>query len=190
MNKVNPTSEYGPQSPIAQEIKPIFPSKEQSNDDRNSAKAMAASKAPSQSQAGDEPALKRDLVELHRRIVTMFTTLNKGLAEGSERKAAEDRAEITARLDRMEEAVNKMEGILRIEMAPQIRAIVQEELEDQRLTVPSVRMVWLGRMLMLGGALAFGVVFADQIQTGAASFFDLLGKLVPIWGHFSGTDSI
>lgn len=72
----------------------------------------------------DALARRKDLTELHKRIVSMFTTLNQGLVESQAAKAAEDRTHLVQRLDQIERAVNGMEGALRIELEPLIRNIV------------------------------------------------------------------
>ena len=81
---------------------------------------------------GELPLASRgDLIELHNRIITMFTTLNEGLGEMQSSKAAADRTVLTARIDTLEEAVNRMEGALRIEFEPALKSALAEVMVAQ-----------------------------------------------------------
>ncbi len=110
-------------------------------------------------------ATQSDLVELHKRIVALFSTLNKGLSETAMAKAAQDRAELSARIDSMEEAVNSMEGVLRIELAPHIRAVFHEEMEDQRRLAKPSFWTWVMRAGLAVGLVLGGAFFTEEIQS-------------------------
>ncbi len=196
MNKVTPKpSEFEAQSVDADALSPVL-------DAATQTKAADMPKQPPRANpAGPqkpgkpiapkaEMATKQDMIELHNRIVRMFTTLNQGLSESAQVKAREDRAALGERLDHMQQAINDMEGMLRIEMAPQLRVIVKEELEDQWVSERSRSGGRFFKLLMLIGAVAVGTVFADQILIGAGyaadRFFELKDKIVPLWGHLVG----
>lgn len=106
---------------------------------------------------------KSDLLELHKRSVAMFATLKEGLGEINEQKAVRDRAAVIARLDEMEQSVNSMEGMLRIEMAPKLRAMLNETLDDIQNTRSRrwPRVVAMGLMLFAG--LVLGAVYSDEL---------------------------
>lgn len=115
------------------------------------------------------PARQSDLVELHKRIVAMFTTLREGLGDQSEAKAARDRKEICERLDELEQSMNCMEGMLRIEMTPQIRSVLNEALEECNIGVQSR---WRGgffRAVLLTAGVVAGVVWSAEITQAATA---------------------
>jgi hypothetical protein len=114
-------------------------------------------------------AKKADLAELHKRNVQLFATLKDGLGAMSEKKAAEDRASVLARLDEMEQSVNSMEGMLRIEMAPKLREMLNEMLEEVQ---PRKSRMWpraLAVVLCLGIGLAVGARFSTELTAFAAT---------------------
>ncbi|MEW2915375.1 hypothetical protein AB1A62_21850, partial [Leisingera sp. JC11] len=118
---------------------------------------------------GEVPlAAQADLVELHKRIVEMFTTLNEGLGERQAQKAAADRAALTARIDQLETAVNRMEGALRIEFEPVLKAAVAEALA-QALPRPRRRRRGLAAaaLLLAAAGLAAGVYWHAPLQQAA-----------------------
>ena len=139
-------------------------------------------------------ASKKDLIELHNRLVKMFTTLNQGLNETANAKAQQDREVLTVQLNKVEQSINDMEGMLRIEMAPKLRAIVQEELEDQWVMTRSRSGGRVSKLVVLSLAIGFGAFFSDQLAEGmelaSAQLFLVQEKLVPIWGHWFGGESI
>ncbi|MGB8814201.1 MAG: hypothetical protein WCC57_13570 [Paracoccaceae bacterium] len=75
-------------------------------------------------------AKRKDIGELHKRIITALTTLNQGLGEAQAMRVAEDRTQLIAKLDEVERAINSMEGALRIELEPMLRNIVHEAAEQ------------------------------------------------------------
>lgn len=122
---------------------------------------------------GDRPLAERaDLVELHKRILTMFTTLNEGLGETQDRKAAQDRAALGARIDDLEAAVNRMEGALRIEMEPVLRDSFARVIAE---TARPQRSWWdrLGRAgalaLLLGAGLTLGALYHGELRSSAST---------------------
>ncbi|KIC18704.1 MULTISPECIES: hypothetical protein [unclassified Leisingera] len=115
-------------------------------------------------QGGEPLAAQADLVALHKRIAEMFTTLNEGLGERHAQKAAADRAALTARIDQLETAVNRMEGALRIEFEPVLKAAVAEALA-QAAPPPRRRRGLAAAALLLGAAgLAAGVYWHAPLQ--------------------------
>jgi paraquat-inducible protein B len=130
----------------------------------NSKKNGAGRAAKTRASGNDAPVTQRDLVEFHKRVVEMFATLNKGLSETALKKASEDREEICKRVDEIEQAINSMEGLLRIELAPHIRTVLHEEMEDQRQLSRSgfgTFVTWVAA----GTALLFvGAFFESEIK--------------------------
>lgn len=115
-------------------------------------------------------AKRRDLGELHKRLVTMVTTINQGLGEATATKAAEDRAQIDQRLDRMERAVNSMEGALRIELEPMLRTLVSDAVSASSTKRHGrIFPVVLASVVFFAGA-GLGVVFQEQILSAGAQF--------------------
>ncbi|UWQ43744.1 hypothetical protein K3718_20275 (plasmid) [Leisingera aquaemixtae] len=148
------TSEPAPSEPAQAQAAPDKPAPPP----RLSA-AVLAQIAKALRQGGpDAPPLaaQADLVALHKRIAEMFTTLNDGLGAQAAQKAAADRAALSARIDQLETAVNRMEGALRIELEPVLKAAVAEALAQ---AAPKPRRRWprvMAAALALAGALAAG----------------------------------
>ena len=125
-------------------------------------------------------AAQADLVALHKRIAEMFATLNEGLGAQAERKAAADRAALSTRIDQLEEAVNRMEGALRIEFEPVLKATVAEALAQ---AAPTPRRRWRGALaaaLLAGTALAAGAWWHAPLQDKAQA----LGQILTDWTGF------
>lgn len=117
------------------------------------------------------PATRRDLVELNKKIVAMFRTLNEGLSDQASQKAAADRRALAERMDEMTDALNGMEGMLRIEIAPQFRMMLNEAFSEylpQRRRRHSVVM----GVLLCGAGVVIGVVFSDQIAAAVGHVVD------------------
>jgi hypothetical protein len=104
------------------------------------------------------------LIELHKRMVYMFKTLSTGLTALTTEKAEKDRATLSARIDEMERSLNTMEGMVRIEMVPQFRTVLNEALEERDIGSPSR----LGQRLFLA-ALAVACVSAGVIWSADIS---------------------
>ena len=118
----------------------------------------------------DSIARRKDIGEFHKRIVSLFTTLNQGLGEQSAIKAAEDRAQIDARLNAMEQAVNKMEGALRIELAPLMKAVVQDAVQARPVARPSTVWVKVIAALIAGVGVGYLLTVSEFISPSVAGF--------------------
>ena len=121
---------------------------------------------------GDDALAKRkDLTELHKRIVAMFTTLNQGLVDSQAAKALEDRTQLIERLDHVERAVNSMEGALRIELEPLVTNIVTSVVSKTGDKSHASRMP--SSLIVLGICLAigFGAYFDRYISVFAPQIF-------------------
>ncbi|MFS4583702.1 hypothetical protein [Phaeobacter sp. C3_T13_0] len=126
---------------------------------------------------GSQPlAARADLIELHKRITAMFATLNDGLGEMYTQKAEGDRIALSARIDTLEEAVNRMEGALRIELEPVLRDSFAKVIADtsihqrglgQRLKRGLVRSGFCALILALG--LAAGTLYHSRIATASST---------------------
>lgn len=114
---------------------------------------------------GDEAlARRRDIGELHKRIVNMITTLNQGLDEKQAARFAEDKAHFVARLDQIERAVNSMEGALRVELEPLLRTMVESAVESRGTARPATArnaLQWLAAGI---AGIALGFVFSSEIS--------------------------
>lgn len=131
---------------------------------------------------GDQAiARQHDLVELHKRFVKMFETLNDGVGQMYVDKADKDRQMLVARLDTMEESVDKMEGALRIEFEPALRAamadVVADSVKPQRRWVKGTL---LATALIIGGILA-GAVFQEPIRE---TIFSTVSGMETQFGNF------
>lgn len=126
-------------------------------------------------------ATQADLVALHKRIAEMFTTLNDGLGTQQAAKAAADRSALSARIDQLEEAVNRMEGALRIEFEPVLKAAVTEALAQ---AAPRPRRRWRGALaaaLLAGAALMAGAWYHAPLLEAAQDLGQLLADGQLIW---------
>jgi len=103
-------------------------------------------------------ARRSDLVNMHSSVVKLFETLNQGVGEMYVAKAEKDRSALSARIDGLEEAVNRMEGALRIELEPVLRAAMADVVAQQTPVKTSRgRIAWTGLALAL--AVTAGAVF-------------------------------
>lgn len=114
-------------------------------------------------------ATRRDLVELHKRWVAMFATLKEGLSEKSVKKAQADRLELCERLDEVNRSVNTMEGMMRIEMTPQFRTVLNEAFEERNIGVQPRRGAFLVKLALLVAAFAAGTIYSDETKNFAES---------------------
>ncbi|AHD12115.1 hypothetical protein [Phaeobacter gallaeciensis] len=128
--------------------------------------------------SGPQPlGTRSDLIELHKRITGMFATLNEGLGEMYTQKAEADRKALSARMDALEEAVNRMEGALRIELEPVLRDSFAKVLAKdtaarrrslrQRLQRGITKGGGLALILALG--LAAGTLYHSRIATASGT---------------------
>jgi hypothetical protein len=120
-------------------------------------------------QGNDALARRKDLGDMYKRIVATLTTLDTGLTERQEARADSDRALLSARLESMETAINSVEGVLRIELEPLVRAAVDEAVAGQLGEArPRGRTRALGRRALqlaaLCGVLYTGAVFSGEIK--------------------------
>ncbi|APG49388.1 MULTISPECIES: hypothetical protein [Phaeobacter] len=126
---------------------------------------------------GSQPLAGRgDLIELHKRITAMFATLNDGLGEMYTQKAAADRKALNARIDTLEEAVNRMEGALRIELEPVLRKSFAKVIAEQSNTGRGLRQRLAGAVsrggflaLILALGLAAGTLYHSRIASAAST---------------------
>jgi len=108
-------------------------------------------------------ARQQDVIELNKRIISMFKTLNLGLEEQQNNKAAQDRKVLIEKLDKMELAVNGMEGMLRIELASQLESVLESAF-DRRIPKQRPRRSLLGISLLSAVAgLILGVLYSDVL---------------------------
>lgn len=123
-------------------------------------------------------AQRKDIVELHNRLATMLATLNKTLENGTTQKAQKDRAELVAKLDKVEDAVNKMEGTLRIELEPMLREMVEEAISQNPAprTRPTIRA--LAIIVFFVSGLALGSAYSVQIRNAS---FATVAKISDNW---------
>ncbi|UWR82361.1 hypothetical protein K4K97_18700 (plasmid) [Phaeobacter inhibens] len=127
---------------------------------------------------GPQPLGTRgDLIELHKRITGMFATLNDGLGAMYTQKAEADRKALSARMDALEDAVNRMEGALRIELEPVLRdsfakvlakdTAARRRSPGQRLKRGITKGGGLALILALG--LAAGTLYHSRIATATGT---------------------
>lgn len=131
---------------------------------------------------GQQPVTtQNDLVEMHKRFVKMFETLNQGIGQMYVDKADKDRQMLSARLDTMEDAVDRMEGALRIEFEPALRAAMADVIADT--TKPQrrwVRGAIIASALILSGILA-GAVFQEPVRE---TVFSIVSGVETQFGNF------
>lgn len=129
---------------------------------------------------GDQAiARQTDIIELHKRIVAMLTTLNTGLGEQQVKKAAEDRTALVKKLEKIELGVNGMEAVLRIEMAPQLERMLDEAFARHMPKQKPLR----ARMLVIIAAVCTGLVigaaYSEQLKE---AYILAVAKISPIFG--------
>lgn len=116
----------------------------------------------------DGLARREDLTELHKRIVQLLQALNKALNEGlggaMGKKAAEDRAGLTARIDTLEESVNRMEGALRIEFEPVLRRAIGDVMAEQVKPKRRVGQLVFWTCLALAAGCVLGSAFHAELS--------------------------
>lgn len=127
------------------------------------------------SSGGTAVARRGDIGELHNRIVTLFGTLKDGLGAIHSEKAEQDRTAIVARLDEIDEAVNRMEGALRIEFEPLLRASIEDAVARQfKPATRRYRSVLLAGVFLIVG-LAIGASFDVPLRSMSDR---VMGKVV------------
>lgn len=109
-------------------------------------------------------ARQSDLVSLHKSLVESLRILGAGLGDRTAKAAAEDREEISKRIEEMSKSVNEMEGMLRIELGPEMSRQIEAGL-DRRAPVPAHRArVRPGWILMICVAFLAGVFLAPELR--------------------------
>lgn len=128
---------------------------------------------------GDAALARRsDVGELYTRVVKLFETLNKGVGEMYVAKAETDRKALSERIDGLEDAVNRMEGALRIEFEPVLRQAMAQVIAEQAPARPrgSRRGLWMA--LLLGAGLMLGAVFHAPLSTAATATVSIMETAV------------
>ena len=110
-------------------------------------------------------ATQKDLIELHKRMVTMFTTLNQGLSDSAAQRAKDDRAAVIERLETMERSVSDIEGALRIELPPTLEKIVQSNLPAGPTNLRGRWLRRIGLMALLGATIGLSVTYHAEITS-------------------------
>lgn len=117
---------------------------------------------------GQEVALRRDLAEVHKRTMAALKSLRETTAaEAGARHASNDK-----RLAEIDTSLNRIEGVLRIEVGPQLRDIVDDCLDRRE---PGRRRIFgsvmkTATLLAVGAAL--GTFYGDDLLAGAATLID------------------
>lgn len=131
------------------------------------AKPPPRPEAPSQPQRVP-PATRKDLVEMNKHLVNMMGTVHRGLSDEAGRRAEEQRAAIDARLVEITRSVNTMEGLMRIELVPQFRMLLDDAVATLRPGHARRSRALMLNALCLAIGLVAGAVFSDRIGTLAA----------------------
>jgi hypothetical protein len=136
--------------------------------------------------SGDAALARRsDVGELYSRMVKLFETLNKGVGEMYVAKAETDRAALSERIDGLEDAVNRMEGALRIELEPVLRQTMAQVVAEQAGARPRGSRRGLLMVLLLGAGLTLGAVFHAPLSTAATAIVSkmetVVSKINPNW---------
>ncbi|SEW41986.1 hypothetical protein SAMN04488515_2905 [Cognatiyoonia koreensis] len=108
-------------------------------------------------------ARRKDIGELHKRLVAMITTVGTGFGEAEAARIERDRAVLSSRLDDVERAVNSMEGALRIELEPMLRSIVADATAQRQSRIGTKILKFLGLGVIFGGGLVVGGIFAAEV---------------------------
>ncbi|WP_069301567.1 hypothetical protein [Neptunicoccus sediminis] len=118
--------------------------------------------------SGEKPIAKReDVIELYNRMVTLLRALNESLTEKNDARTKTERTHLDSRFDRIDGAVNSMEGALRIELAPLLGQIVEEKLQHHTKATTKKSRSMLGRISLIAVGLAAGVFLSDTILSEA-----------------------
>lgn len=112
------------------------------------------------------PAQRGDIADLDKRLQRMFATLDKNVAErieASTKANAAAQAQLSARVDALEHSVNSIEGLLRIELGPELQRTLDARLDARRVSVGRPRNAVLVALAALLGGLVAGVVFQAEV---------------------------
>jgi len=113
---------------------------------------------------------RADLIEMHRRNIKMFETLNEGIGERYEKKAEADRAALSERIDALEGCVNRMEGALRIEFEPVLRKAVADVLASEVKPKRRYMRGTIWAALLIGVGLVGGAIWHGELRQGTHQF--------------------
>ncbi|MEC9199865.1 MAG: hypothetical protein VX974_19850 [Pseudomonadota bacterium] len=113
-------------------------------------------------------ATREDLAALQNRNTQLFSTLQSGLAALADKKAEQDRSELVARMDRLEESVNRMEAALRIELEPVIEKTVAAAVAEGQRKGQVGHGIRLAAVALIAG-LVIGAVFSNVAGSAPAS---------------------
>jgi len=176
MNEIKASADYEPAVSASGMVKnsPDAPASKSDHEFRSQTRKRTSKPADMAVPPAEKVARQRDIAELHKRMVQMFTTLNEGLTATALAKAAKDREELCARLDKTELAVNSMEGLLRIEFAPQIRTLIHEEMDDHRR---QQKTGWRPFFFWLSSSAAF-LVAGTVFNTELTEFYNFLSTYI------------
>lgn len=120
-------------------------------------------------------ARRKDLGELLRRLQAAQSSIPAG-----EPALAQDR------LDRLEGSLNRIDGALRIELAPILKAAVQDGLAAHRPTAPRARGLWLVLLFLAGctvGVAAGPALTANGLPLLQTAWSGISGALSQNWGR-------
>lgn len=109
-------------------------------------------------------AKRKDIGELHKRMITALTTMNSGLSEAQAMRVAEDRKQISEKLDEVERAINSMEGALRIELEPMLRNILIDATEQSHSPKRSLPRIIVQTLAVFTLGLGLGTTYHTWIK--------------------------
>lgn len=109
-------------------------------------------------------AKRKDIGELHKRLITALTTMNNGLSEAQAMRVTEDRKQISEKLEEVERAINSMEGALRIELEPMLRNILIDATEQSQYQKRSLPRVIFSALAVFTLGLALGTTYHNWIK--------------------------
>lgn len=121
-------------------------------------------------------ARRKDLGEMHKRLIAHLSQTSEGRLEAGAAQSAEDRAAILLRLDQVERAVNSMEGALRIELEPMLRATLQEIVGGNATKKPRTLPGILAALLLVAVSAGIGAANADRIGGTAIAAIEALNN--------------
>ncbi|GGA12388.1 hypothetical protein [Neptunicoccus cionae] len=118
--------------------------------------------------AGEKPIAKReDVIELYNRMVTLLRALNESLTEKQDGRSKQERIHLESRFDQIDGAVNSMEGALRIELAPLLSQVVEEQFERHAKVKAKKPRAILSKISLIAVGLAAGILWSDVILSEA-----------------------
>lgn len=115
------------------------------------------------------PALRGDIANLDKRVQGMFAAFDKNLSERLSAQDAEAEAasaRLTSRIEALEHSVNGIEGLLRIELGPELQRTLDAQLNARRVSVGRPRNIVLLLCIALFGGIAAGAAFHAELSAG------------------------